>query len=303
MFGTVIPQIPKLQEFRCYPAVLLITLLIIGITVAWWAKVDVSCLFETAEIRRGQLWRLFTGGFIHGDILHLAFNLYWLWVFAPSVEKNYGKLNFILLILLFGIGSGALEFAFDEGGIGFSGVLYGLFGMLWIVARYDDRFRDFVNKDVSLVFFGLFVICIFARYVFQLNIGNIAHAAGLALGVLVGCYKVSTRAKYLLKSCIVCFVLLSVLGATIFRPVLNKSDFGGRAEAGWGYEALQAHDFAVAVWWLRDAVVYRSSDADSWHNLGLAYQALGDSNRAELAFHEAQALRSNKSESAVPTKK
>ncbi len=64
---------PKWTDFPRYPVITITLALSIGVTLAWWAKVDISPLFETAEIRRGQLWRLVTSIFPHLDILHLAF--------------------------------------------------------------------------------------------------------------------------------------------------------------------------------------------------------------------------------------
>ena len=49
---------PKLTEIPRYPVVAGTALLAIGVTVAWWSKVDISPLFETAMIRRGELWRM-----------------------------------------------------------------------------------------------------------------------------------------------------------------------------------------------------------------------------------------------------
>jgi membrane associated rhomboid family serine protease len=124
---------PKLTEISHYPVVAGTALLAVGVTVAWWAKVDISPLFETAMIRRGELWRLVTSILPHGGILHLVFNVYWLWVFGTFVEEVYGHLKTAALVLLFAVGSGAWEFAIAVGGIGLSGVGYGLFGLLWIL--------------------------------------------------------------------------------------------------------------------------------------------------------------------------
>src|SRR5689334_4818044 len=66
-FSPIWTEIPK------YPVIAGVATLAVGITIAWWAKVDISPLFDTAEIRRGQLWRLFTAIFPHLDILHLVF--------------------------------------------------------------------------------------------------------------------------------------------------------------------------------------------------------------------------------------
>src|SRR5437764_1092788 len=133
-------QPPKWTEFHRYPVVSGAALIAIGVTIAWWSKVDISPLFETAMIRRGELWRLLTSIFPHADILHLAFNVYWLWVFGRLVEQVYGHLKTALLIVLFAVGSGSLEFAFARGGVGLSGVGYGFFGLLWILSRFDEKF-------------------------------------------------------------------------------------------------------------------------------------------------------------------
>ena len=79
---------PKLTEVPRYPVVAGTALLAIGVTIAWWAKVDISPLFETAMIRRGELWRLVTSIFPHGGILHLAFNIYWLWALVWALGFN-----------------------------------------------------------------------------------------------------------------------------------------------------------------------------------------------------------------------
>src|SRR5437763_10942122 len=92
---------PKLTEAPRYPVIAGTALLSIGVTIAWWAKIDISPLLPSAMIRRGELWRLVTAIFPHLGILHLAFNVYWLWVFGTLVEEVYGHLKTMALILLF----------------------------------------------------------------------------------------------------------------------------------------------------------------------------------------------------------
>ena len=87
------PRVPKWKEIPQYPAISAIAVLAVVVTVAWWTGRDVSPLFENAEIRRGQLWRLVTSVLPHLDIIHLAFNLYWLWVLGTTVERVYGHLR------------------------------------------------------------------------------------------------------------------------------------------------------------------------------------------------------------------
>ena len=84
------PQTPQWTEFPKYPVIVGVGLLATAVTLAWWAGADISPLFASGYIRRGQFWRLFTTIFPHLNILHLAFNLYWLWIFGTVVERIFG---------------------------------------------------------------------------------------------------------------------------------------------------------------------------------------------------------------------
>src|SRR5262249_49771910 len=127
------PNVPTWKEFPRYPVVSGVAQLAVGVTIAWWSGINISPLFENAEIRRGQIWRFVTSILPHLGILHLAFNLYWLWVLGTTVERVYGHFRTALLILLLALGSGSFDFAFSQGGVGLSGVGYGLFGLLYVV--------------------------------------------------------------------------------------------------------------------------------------------------------------------------
>jgi len=154
------PSVAKWREFPKYPVVSGIALLAVGVTLSWWTGANMSSLFESAEIRRGQLWRLVTNILPHLNILHLAFNLYWLWVLGTTVERVYGHLRTALLILFFAVGSGSLEFAFAQGGVGLSGVGYGLFGLLYVLSQHDERFKDSLDSRTV----NLFIWMVFHLY-------------------------------------------------------------------------------------------------------------------------------------------
>jgi Rhomboid family len=111
-------QSPKLTEFPKYPVITVVSLLAIAVTIAWWMKVDVSVLFESAQIQRGQLWRLLTSVLPHLDLLHLIFNLWWLWILGTTVERVFGHLKTVLLFLLFAIGPNAFQYGFSDSGAG-----------------------------------------------------------------------------------------------------------------------------------------------------------------------------------------
>lgn len=283
-------RIPKWKEFPKYPVVSGIALLAVGVTIAWWTGTNVSPLFESAEIRRGQLWRLVTSVLPHLDILHLAFNLYWLWVLGTTVERVYGHLRTTLLILFFAIGSSSLDFAFDRGGVGLSGVGYALFGLLFVLSQRDERFKESLDKRTVNLFIGWFFICIFTTATHLFNVANVAHAAGAAFGLMFGYAIVFPARRALIVGGIATLLLFGLCGATFARPFINLSSQGGYEEGKWGYDALIANRNQQAVRWLRDAVRYQPKISSYWFDLGIAYQRVNDPQDASSAYQRAYEL-------------
>ncbi len=68
---------------------------------------------------------------------HLLFNMYALWLAGPIVEQMYGRWRFLLFYLAFAAGGSLLTFAFGDArfGVGASGAIFGLFGVLFAAQR------------------------------------------------------------------------------------------------------------------------------------------------------------------------
>lgn len=91
------------------------------------------------DVAYGQWYRLITAAFLHYGILHIAFNMYALWIVGPQLEAALGRLRYVTLYVLAGIGGGILSVAlgpFDEQAAGASGAIFGLFAALYVVARH-----------------------------------------------------------------------------------------------------------------------------------------------------------------------
>jgi membrane associated rhomboid family serine protease len=291
-------RVPKWTEFWKYPVTTGIAVLAIGITLAWWAKLDISPLFATAEIRRGQLWRLFTCIFPHLDILHLMFDVYWLWVFGTTVERVYGHAKTALLILLFAVGSSSLDFAFDRGGVGLSGVGYGLFGLLFILSKSDERFRDALDQRTITLFVGWFFFCIATTVTHIFPVANVAHGAGAILGILMGYGLSLANHRTVIVAGVTAVVLFGIWGATLGRPIINLSGQAGYEEGRWGYDALVAGKNEQAVRWLGDATRLQPRESTYWFDLGIAYYRVGKMPAAMAAYRRALELDPGNSEYA-----
>lgn len=294
---------PKWTEFPRYPVITGTAVLAVGFTVAWWAKVDISPLFDNAEIRRGQLWRLVTCIFPHLDILHLAFNVYWLWVFGPIVEQVYGHARSAALLLLFAFGSNAMDFALAQGGVGLSGVGYGLFGLLWILSQNDERFQGAVDYRTAKLFVVWFFFCIFTTMTNTFRVANVAHGVGAILGILVGTAIVRPRYRRLVTASVGLILAFGLFAATVGRPVLNLSGQAGYEEGKWGYDALMADHNNEAARWLHDATTYQPRVPEYWFDLGIAYHRMGNLSAAMDAYQRAHQLDPNNPAYSRPLEK
>ncbi len=63
-----------------------------------------------AGVAEGEWWRVLTSGFLHANVMHIAFNMWALWVIGGVIEKTLGKNRFLLIyfVSLLGGSFGAL---------------------------------------------------------------------------------------------------------------------------------------------------------------------------------------------------
>ncbi len=114
------------------------TALIVANVVAFVAQLATSGdltrwgLLLGPAIEFGEWWRIITGGFLHAGLLHIAFNMYALWIFGPTLEKGVGSVRFALIYLsgLLGGSLAVLLFDFNQSTLGASGAVLGLAGGL-----------------------------------------------------------------------------------------------------------------------------------------------------------------------------
>jgi membrane associated rhomboid family serine protease len=145
------------------------------------------------------------------------FNLAWLWYFGTTVEAAFSK-DALPLLCLYAAAGSAAEYAFMSHGIGLSGVVYGLFGMSWVLSRADDRFSALVDGMVRNLFIGWFVLCVVLTWLGLWRVGNFAHAGGAIVGILVGAAYVR---KGLLFPILTAAGVIAILLAAIVVPILS----------------------------------------------------------------------------------
>lgn len=139
---------------------------------------------QLSEFLSGEIWRVFTPIFLHFNFLHILFNMFWLHDLGGQIEKRKGPKFFISFILLIALVSNLTQFTLTGPAFGgMSGVVYGLFGYVWVKTRLDpaDGFR--LDPMVAMIMFGFFLICFTGVFG---GIANWAHAGGLAVGLAWG---------------------------------------------------------------------------------------------------------------------
>ncbi len=290
---------PPISRAWRYPVTAGTAAVAIAVTLAWYGKVlDVAPLTETLDLRRGQLWRLITSALPHVGPFHLIFNVYWLWVFGTLVEEVYGPVRTLSTYVAFAAGSAAAEYALLEGGVGLSGVGYGLFAMLWVLTRAarrgmaDERFANAVDERTVGLFVVWFFVCIVLTYTGAMQVANIAHAAGAMLGAMLGGAIVFRGARRAAAAAALGVTLAAfIAGATVGRPFVNLAPDAGAEEAAAGYDALTKNDNVTAIRWLRDATRMSPHEYGYWVNLGIAYQRLDRRAEAAAAYERALKLK------------
>lgn len=128
-----------------------------------------------------EYWRLLTSGFIHDGLLHIAFNMWFLWILGPMLETAVGRVNFAVVYFtsLLAGSFGALLFTPIEPTIGASGALFGVLGALMVVAYY--RGISIWQSGLGLT---LIINIVFSLTVSDISIGG--HLAGFVGGAICG---------------------------------------------------------------------------------------------------------------------
>ncbi|MEX0625123.1 MAG: rhomboid family intramembrane serine protease [Chloroflexota bacterium] len=135
----------------------------------------------------GEWWRLITGAFLHLGILHIAFNMYALWLFGPIMEQMYGHVEFAVIYLLCALGGNVLTIllAPNVPALGASGAIFGLFGLAFIVSRRRHLLLGPQARAVLSRVGTLLVLNLIITFTIPF-ISWTGHVGGLVVGGVIG---------------------------------------------------------------------------------------------------------------------
>lgn len=121
-----------------------------------------------------------TSMFMHGGLLHIASNLWTLWVFGPALEERLGRERFALLYVASGLAAGLVHVVFNFSSpiptLGASGAIAG------IIAAYARRFPyAWVNILQPIGIIPLFFFMPALAFAGLWFLSQIVQAAGSAM--------------------------------------------------------------------------------------------------------------------------
>src|SRR5688572_4416016 len=161
-------------------------LVAIVFSIAAWAGPGFDPFVTDDRAFRGEPWRLLSSHLVHADGLHFAANLYWTWIFGRFLEPRLGALRLALVVLALAVGVDLACHAFDEGGIGLSGIGYGLWALILVGGRHITAWRGGLPRSVHVMFVIWFFLCIAMTLGGAWNVSNVGHASGALLGAALG---------------------------------------------------------------------------------------------------------------------
>ncbi|OEU96106.1 rhomboid family intramembrane serine protease [Streptomyces oceani] len=170
----------------------------------------------TEGVAEGQWYRLLTSVFLHQEIWHIAMNMLGLWFLGPPLESALGRIRFLALFLLSGLGGSALTYMIADPGqpsLGASGAVFGLFGATAVLMRrmqYDMR-PILVLLAVNLVF----------TFTWS-NIAWEAHIGGLVIGAAIAAAMVHAPRdrRTLVQSAACAGAVLLILALCVIRTLM-----------------------------------------------------------------------------------
>ncbi len=254
----------------------------------------------------GQWWRLLTCVFVHGGLLHIAFNMWCLWDLGRLAESVYGHWTFAVVYLITGLAASLASLIWNPSvlSVGASGAIFGIAGAL-IASFYLGEFSlpraamtGMLRSVVMFVGYNLFFGAVIART------DNAAHIGGLLMGLLLGALIAKFAPghdDYLRRIAVLLIGVLLVMGcgmwvqrshayllhgqngvgllgqgktdegiAELQKSVRLRPNFAP-AHAALARAYITKHDFESAAVELQRVIALNPRDEDAYYRLGLVY--------------------------------
>jgi GlpG protein len=156
----------------------------------------------SSGLRQGQVWRLVTPIFLHLGIWHLVLNMVLFYQLGGQIEERRGWWRMLLLVLACAVPSNLAQYylghmTLDQGQVhlrvsplfgGMSGVVYGLFGYVWMKSVFEPKLGLGMHPSTVLYLLVWFFLCMSSEFqkMTGVSVANMAHGVGLLAGMAIG---------------------------------------------------------------------------------------------------------------------
>lgn len=143
--------------------------------------------FHIGSIRSGEQYRMFSSAFLHVDIMHLVFNMFTLYMFAPFVIDDVGSLFFVYLYFGSLIAGNLLTLYFHNNdyyyrAVGASGAVMGI---IYSAILLEPNLYVYGFVPGYVFGFAYLLFSIYGMKAKNDNIGHVAHFGGAVGGFII----------------------------------------------------------------------------------------------------------------------
>jgi len=145
-----------------------------------------------ANFTFAQFLKMLSPILLHGGLVHLVFNMVWLWELGRRIERVQSSLMFALTIVVIALFSNTAQYVYGGDDKifaganlfgGMSGVIYGLFAYIWCWQLFDPR--KGLGLPGALIFYMVASLLVFTWLGLDM-IANAAHMGGFLTGMIYG---------------------------------------------------------------------------------------------------------------------
>jgi len=240
----------------------------------------------------GEYWRLFTAGFLHGGIFHIAVNMWCLWSLGRLSERLFGKWQTFAIYMVTGVGGALLSIASNpsHAELGASGAIFGIVGAVMAGVKFGDLNISTGEKRAifsSVVSFAVlnFVLGFsdFGSSLFG-HVDNMCHLGGFVSGLLVGLPLGAFARRHQLLQ----LATVVVTGLVLFaagRELVQTH--GSAARKDMANKEAQRGNYLGAAEYLEKYTADDPHDEDALLDLGNLYLLTNQRDKAINAFQRA----------------
>ena len=160
-----------------------VLLYVLPILLGYYNEIIVRFCMHGPTIRNGEYYRLITGAFLHGSIIHLFLNCYSLYVIGSQIENFFGRIKYLVIYFVSILLSSLFSMIFNGNipSIGASGAIFGLMGAL---LYFGYHYRVYLGSVLKNQLIPIILLNLALGFMLK-GVDNFAHIGGLIGGIMI----------------------------------------------------------------------------------------------------------------------